>query len=406
MKVVKRNGTLANVRFDEITDRIAQLTTELDQCIDPVTITQEISRSIHDGITTSELDQLTAEFCAVKATIHPDYGILASRIAVNDHQKNVLHYYPTFSKAIEGLWNSKDPQGVHTPLVSKEIYDIVVENRELLDSVPKNQRDFEIDYFGFRTLQRSYLLISGKQYVETPQYMFLRVALGIHGDDVQSAIRTYEYMSKKYFTHATPTLFNAGTNRPQMASCFVLSTQDSIEGIYKTISDCAMISKWSGGIGVSISNVRANNSYIRGTGGKSDGIVPMLKVYNDTARYVNQGGGKRLGSFAIYLEPWHADVFDFLQCKRPHGDENRRARDLFYALWIPDLFMQGVRDNGKWSLMCPSECPGLVDAYGDAFRELYEGYEAAGKVRKTVRKKTVRKTFGRKIRLRMSERSV
>jgi len=383
MKVLKRNGTLADVRFDEITDRIAKLCTGLDSCIDPVTITQDISRSIHDGITTSELDQLTAEFCAVKAMKHPDYGILASRIAINDHQKNVLHYCPTFIDSINGLWGNYDKHGKHIPLISNEVYEICDRNQEFLNQMIRHDRDFDIDYFGFKTLHKSYFLRNGKKILETSQYMFLRVSVGIHMSDLHNVCKTYNYMSQKYFIHATPTLFNAGNIRPQLSSCFVLYTDDSIEGIYKTITDCARISKWSGGIGVHISNIRANNSYINGTGGRSDGILPMLRVYNDTARYVNQGG-KRFGSFAMYLEPWHADVFEFLNCKKNHGAESQRARDLFYGLWIPDLFMERVRDNGTWSLMCPNESPGLPDVYADKFRELYEKYEEDGKFVKQI----------------------
>lgn len=383
MKVVKRNGTLADVRFDEITDRISKLCTGLDPSIDPVTITQDISRSIHDGITTSELDQLTSEFCAVKAMKHPDYGILAARIAINDHQKNVLHYCPTFIDAINGLWGNYDKHGKHIPLISKEIYEICDANQGYLNQTIQHERDFDIDYFGFKTLYKSYFLRNGKKILETPQYMFMRVSVGIHKSDIHSVCKTYNYMSQKYFIHATPTLFNSGNTRPQLSSCFVLYTEDSVDGIYKTITDCARISKWSGGIGVHISNIRANNAYIHGTGGHSDGILPMLRVYNDTARYINQGG-KRFGSFAIYLEPWHADIFDFLNCKKNHGVESQRARDLFYGLWIPDLFMERVRDNEMWSLMCPNESPGLPDVYGEAFRELYTKYETEGKFIKKI----------------------
>ncbi len=378
MKVLKRNGELADVRFDEITDRISKLCIGLDNCIDPVTITQDISRSIHDGITTSELDQLTAEFCAVKAMKHPDYGVLAARIAIHDHQKNVLHYCPTFIDCVNGLWGNYDQDGNHIPLVSREIYEICDRNHEYLNQAIRHDRDFDIDYFGFKTLQKSYFLRNGKKIFETTQYMFMRVAVGIHMGDIHNVCKTYNYMSQKYFIHATPTLFNSGNIRPQLSSCFVLYTEDSVEGIYKTITDCARISKWSGGIGVHVSNIRANHSYIKGTGGRSDGILPMLRVYNDTARYINQGG-KRFGSFAIYLEPWHADIFEFLDCKKNHGIETQRARDLFYGLWIPDLFMERVRDNKIWTLMCPNQSPGLPDVYADEFRTLYEKYEKEGK---------------------------
>lgn len=379
MKVVKRNGTLVDVRFDEITDRIKLLCSNLDSSIDPAIITQEISRRVYDGITTSELDHLTSEYCAVKAIKHPDYGVLASRIAINDHQKNVLFHYPTFSKSVDAIY--MEPTN---DCISKEFHDMVMRNADTYDSMVDNTRDFVIDYFGFKTLQRSYFLKIKQKMAETTQYLFLRVAIGIHGENFDLVAETYNLMSEKYFTHASPTLFNAGSPKAQYLSCFLLGTKDSIEGIYKTISDCAYISKWSGGIGVHISNIRANGSYIKGTGGKSDGIVPMLKVYNSTARYINQGG-RRLGSFAMYLEPWHADVFEFLMCKRNHGSDEVRSRDLFYALWVPDFFMEQVQNNSDWYLMCPSECPGLNEVYGDDFNNLYCDYVAKGKYRKKIK---------------------
>ena len=375
MKVKKRDGTLTDVRFDEITDRIKNLCPGLENEIDPVIITKDITARIRDGITTSELDNLAAEICAVKAIQHPDYGKLSGRILVNDHQKNVKHNYPTFSTAMCYLYNNKDSNGIESPLISTELYNLVVgSNEELINQLVKHDRDFLIDYFGMKTLLKSYLLKRDDKVIETPQYMWLRVSLGIHGGDLHKAKITYDLMSQKYFTHASPTLFNSGTPHQQLSSCFVLSSEDSIEGIFKTITDCAKISKWAGGIGVSVSDIRSNGSTIRGTGGKSDGIVPMLKVYNDTARYINQGG-RRNGSFAMYLEPWHPDIFEFLDCKKNHGPEETRARDLFYGLWVPDLFMERVRDNKMWSLMCPSQSPGLIKVYGKEFNNLYEKYE-------------------------------
>ena len=385
MRVLKRDGTLDDVKFDKITDRIASQCKGLDPSIDPTIIAQEITVRIRDGITTSELDNLTADFCAVKAIEHPDYGILASRIVITDHQKNTNFLYPNFTNVMKTLYNNKDQMDEHSPLISKEIYDIVNSpNEELLNQIIQPLRDFNHDYFGFKTLMKSYLLKIKDRVIETPQYMWLRVSLGIHGNDLHRVKQTYNLMSQKYFTHASPTLFNAGTPRPQMSSCFLVSgSQDSLEGIFKTMTDCAKISKWAGGIGVHISGIRADGSFIRGTGGKSDGLVPMLRMYNNNARWINQGG-RRNGSFAMYLEPWHADVFQFLDCKKNHGSEELRARDLFYALWVPDLFMERVKNGEKWSLMCPSECPGLQDVYGDDFKQLYESYEEQGKVRRII----------------------
>lgn len=385
MKVVKRNGDLVNMRFDEITDRIALLCYDLSSIVDPVSITKDVVNRVYDGITTSELDDLTAELCVSYSSVHPDYGVLAGRILINNHQKHVFHDCPTFSSYVNCLYNSKYDDGTDVNFLSKDIYDIVNgPNGFYIDEAIKNDRDFLIDFFGMKTLMKSYLVKVNDKILETAQYMWMRVSLGIHGNDIFRAIDTYNLMSLKYFTHASPTLYNAGSNRPALSSCFLLGTTDCIDGIFKTISDCGRISKWSGGIGVHISCIRAAGSVIRGTNGKSDGIVPMLKVYNDVARYINQGGGKRLGSFAIYLEPWHADVFEFLDCKKNHGSHEVRARDLFYALWVPDLFMKRVESNDVWSLMCPDECPGLADSYGEDFERLYIDYEKKGMYKKRV----------------------
>ena len=340
---------------------------------------------MYPGVTTSELDELAAQTAASLATIHPDYSIIAARIAVSNLHKDTER---KFSKLTESMYNYVHPKtGEPASLVSKEHYDLVMANAERLDQILEDNlgRDYEYDYFGFKTLEKSYLLKMEGKIAESPQMMIMRVALGIHGDDIDSAIETYDLMSQRMFTHATPTLFNAGTNLPQMSSCFLLTTKaDSIDGIYSTLKDCAIISKYAGGIGLSIHDVRASQSYIRGTNGTSNGIVPMLRVFNNTARYVDQGGGKRKGSIAIYLEPWHADIFAFLDLRKNHGNEADRARDLFYALWVSDLFMERVKANGTWSLFCPNEAPGLADVYGDEFKELYEKYEREGKARQTI----------------------
>ena len=390
MQVIKRDGKHVNVRFDEITDRIESMCNGLET-IDPVKISQEVGHRVRDGITTSELDQLTAKLCANKITKHPDYGKLAARLVIDDHQKNTDR---NFADVCRTLFYNKDQEGEHCPLISAEVFEHSKNfNREFSDIIDHG-RDYLIDYFGYKTLERSYLLKINKKCVETPQHMWLRVSLGIHGgitdpvEMIKKTKETYELMSKKFFTHATPTLFNSGTQRQQMASCFLLGTDDSVEGIFKTISDCAQVSKWSGGIGVHISNIRGNGSYIRKTAGYSSGIVPMLRTYNATARYINQGG-KRNGSFAMYLEPWHKDVLDFLDCKKNHGPPEKRAIDLLYALWVPDLFMKRAFDDAEWSLMCPSECPGLQDVYGEEFNELYAKYETDPKYKKTVVKARV-----------------
>ena len=379
MKVIKRNGESAEVRFDQITDRLKYLSSEnqwgekLD--VDAPLIAQQVCSSIYNGISTSELDDYTATVCADKLLENLDYETLAARISINNHQKNTSLY---FSDIVEKLWNCKQ-----RPLISSEIKELVEKNKDKINGIIVPERDYLLNYFGFKTLQKGYLLRVDDKIVERPQHLFLRVALGIHGDNLTKVKTTYDSLSLKYYTHATPTLFNAGTQFPQMSSCFLIGTEDSVNGIFKTISDVALISKWAGGVGVHISNIRAKDSYISKTGGKSDGIMPMLKVYNDTARYINQSG-KRNGSFAMYLEPWHADIFTFLDAKKNNGAEELRARDLFYALWIPDLFMKRVSSNGKWSLMCPNECPGLTDKHSEEFEKLYEQYEMEGKYRRQI----------------------
>ena len=384
MFVIKRDGRSEAVKFDKITGRIKKLCYGLHSSVDPVKISMKVIEGIYDGVTTTVLDNLAAETAASMTTSHPDYALLASRIAVSNLHKNTEK---SFSATMEQLYNYIDP---HTdkkaPLLADDVYKIIQDNAEQLDSTIIYDRDFGYDYFGFKTLERSYLLKINGEVVERPQHMLMRVAIGIHKEDIDAAIETYDLMSERWFTHATPTLFNAGTPKPQMSSCFLLTTKDdSISGIYDTLTQCAKISQSAGGIGLSIHNVRATGSYIRGTNGTSNGIVPMLRVFNDTARYVDQGGGKRKGSFAIYLEPWHADVFDFLDLKKNHGKEEQRARDLFYAMWTPDLFMKRVEEGGDWSLMCPDECPGLSDCWGEEFEKLYTKYEKEGKVKKTIK---------------------
>ncbi len=384
MYVVKRDGKKEPVMFDKITARVKKMCYGLNNIVDPVKVAMRVIEGLYDGVTTSELDNLAAETAATMTTAHPDYAKLAARIAVSNLHKNTKK---SFSDTMHDLYHYVNPRTEKkAPLLADDVYEIIKENAEKLDSTIIYNRDFNYDYFGFKTLERSYLLKLNGQIVERPQHMLMRVSIGIHKGDIDEAIATYELMSKKYFTHATPTLFNAGTPKPQMSSCFLLQMQDdSIEGIYDTLKQTAQISQSAGGIGLSIHNVRATGSYIRGTNGTSNGIVPMLKVFNDTARYVDQGGGKRKGSFAMYLEPWHSDIFDFLDLKKNHGKEEMRARDLFYAMWIPDLFMKRVQEDGTWTLMCPNECPHLYDTYGDEFEKLYEGYEKVGKGRKTIK---------------------
>ena len=384
MFVLKRDGRQEAVKFDKITARIQKLCYGLDALVDPTTVAMKVIEGIYENVTTFELDNLAAEVSASLTVKHPDYAQLAARIAVSNLHKKTKK---SFSETMTDLYEYVNPiTSQQAPLLADDVYEIIQEHKEVLDSTIIYDRDFGYDYFGFKTLERSYLLRLDGQIAERPQHMLMRVSIGIHKDDIDAAIETYEMMSKKYFTHATPTLFNAGTPKPQMSSCFLLTMkEDSIDGIYDTLKQCSKISQSAGGIGLSIHNVRAKGSYIRGTNGTSNGIVPMLRVFNDTARYVDQGGGKRKGSFAIYLEPWHADVFDFLDLRKNHGKEEMRARDLFYAMWTPDLFMERVESNGEWTLMCPNECPGLADAYGDKFRALYEKYEAEGKGRKTIK---------------------
>ena len=384
MYVVKRDGKKEPVMFDKITARVRKMCYGLNNIVDPVKVAMRVIEGLYDGVTTSELDNLAAEIPATMTTAHPDYAKLAARIAVSNLHKNTKKL---FSETMTDLYEYVNPRtGKKAPLLSDEVYQIIQKNAEKLDSTIIYSRDFNYDFFGFKTLERSYLLKLNGKIVERPQHMLMRVSIGIHLNDIDEAIATYELMSKKYFTHATPTLFNAGTPKPQMSSCFLLQMQeDSIDGIYDTLKQTAKISQSAGGIGLSIHNVRATGSYIRGTNGTSNGIVPMLRVYNDTARYVDQGGGKRKGSFAVYIEPWHADIFDFLDLKKNHGKEEMRARDLFYAMWMPDLFMKRVQEDGSWTLMCPNECPHLYDTYGDEFEKLYEGYEKVGKGRKTIK---------------------
>lgn len=384
MYVLKRDGRKETVKFDKITARIQKLCYGLSDLVNATNVAMKVIEGIYDGVTTSELDSLAAEVAASLTTKHPDYAQLAARIAVSNLHKNTTK---SFSETMKDLHEYINPRtGLHSPLIADDVAEIIEKNKEMLDSTLIYDRDFSYDYFGFKTLERSYLLRVNGQIAERPQHMLMRVSIGIHKEDIAAAVETYDLMSKKYFTHATPTLFNAGTPKPQMSSCFLLTMKDdSIDGIYDTLKQCSKISQSAGGIGLSIHNVRATGSYIRGTNGTSNGIVPMLRVFNDTARYVDQGGGKRKGSFAIYLEPWHADIFDFLDLKKNHGKEEMRARDLFYALWTPDLFMERVKENGDWTLMDPNECPGLADVYGEKFKELYTKYEEEGKGRKTIK---------------------
>ena len=384
MFVVKRDGRKETVKFDKITARIQKLCYGLEPIhVNSVQVAMKVIEGVYDGVTTSELDNLAAEVAASLTTKHPDYALLASRIAVSNLHKNTNK---SFSKTMEALYKYIDPKtGQKASLLAEDVYEIIVKNAEELDSTIIYDRDFGYDFFGFKTLERSYLLKLNGQVAERPQHMLMRVAVGIHKEDIASAIETYNFMSERWFTHATPTLFNAGTPKPQMSSCFLLTVKDdSIDGIYDTLKNCAKISQSAGGIGLSIHNIRATGSYIKGTNGTSNGIIPMLRVFNDTARYVDQGGGKRKGSFAIYLEPWHADVFDFLEIRKNHGKEEARARDLFTALWISDLFMKRVEEEGTWSLFCPNEAPGLSDCYGKEFEALYTKYEKEGKARKTI----------------------
>ncbi|SDY17991.1 ribonucleoside-diphosphate reductase subunit alpha [Hymenobacter psychrophilus] len=385
MLVLKRDGRRESVKFDKVTARIEKLCYGLNMnFVSPIEVAKKVIDGIYDGVTTIELDNLAAETAASLTTKHPDYAILAARIAVSNLHKVTSK---SFSSTMKRLHTYEDPKtGENASLVAQDVWEIVHQHAATLDSAIIYDRDYNYDYFGFKTLERSYLLRLDGKVVERPQHMLMRVAVGIHKEDIAAAIETYELMSERWFTHATPTLFNAGTPKPQLSSCFLLTMKDdSIDGIYDTLKNCALISQSAGGIGLAVHNVRATGTYIKGTNGTSNGLVPMLKVFNDTARYVDQGGGKRKGAFAIYLEPWHADIFDFLDLKKNHGKEEMRARDLFFALWTPDLFMKRVEANGDWTLMCPHECPGLDTSHGAEFEKLYLKYEREGKGRKTIK---------------------
>ncbi|QHL88005.1 ribonucleoside-diphosphate reductase subunit alpha [Nibribacter ruber] len=385
MLVVKRDGRRESVKFDKITARIEKLCYGLNMSfVSPIEVAKKVIDGIYDGVTTVELDNLAAETSASMTTKHPDYAILAARIAISSLHKVTQK---SFFNTMKQLYTYVDPKtGENASLIAKDVFDIIKKNAAMLDSSIIYDRDYNYDYFGYKTLERSYLLRAHGKVIERPQHMLMRVAVGIHKEDIESAIITYNLMSEKWFTHATPTLFNAGTPKPQLSSCFLLTMkEDSIPGIYDTLKNCALISQSAGGIGLAAHNIRATGSYIKGTNGTSNGLVPMLKVFNDTARYVDQGGGKRKGAFAIYLEPWHSDIFDFLDLRKNHGKEEMRTRDLFLALWTPDLFMKRVEANGDWSLMCPNECPGLSDTWGKDFERLYEKYEKEGKARKTIK---------------------
>ena len=384
MYVVKRDGHKEPVMFDKITDRIKKLCYGLNGLVEPVKVAMRVIEGLYDGVSTSELDNLAAETAASMTIAHPDYAQLAARIAISNLHSNTKK---SFSETMNEMYHYVNPRtNLEAPLLSEEVHKVIMENAEFLDSHIIYNRDFNYDYFGFKTLERSYLLRINGKIVERPQHMLMRVSVGIHLGDLEAVIETYDLMSKKFFTHATPTLFNAGTPKPQMSSCFLLAMQDdSIDGIYDTLKQTAKISQSAGGVGLSIHNVRATGSYIRGTNGTSNGIVPMLRVFNDTARYVDQGGGKRKGSFAIYIETWHADIFEFLDLKKNTGKEEMRARDLFFAMWTSDLFMKRVQEDTYWTLMCPNECPGLYDVYGEEFEKLYISYEERGKGRKTIK---------------------
>lgn len=385
MLVIKRDGRRESVKFDKITARIEKLCYGLDaKYIDPIEVSKKVIDGLYDGVTTVELDKLAAETAASLTTKHPEYAKLAARIAISNLHKETSKSFSSTMKRLYTYVDSKTNE--HAPLISTEVYGIIKKNAALFDSSIIYDRDFNYDYFGFKTLERSYLLKCDGKAVERPQHMLMRVAIGIHGEDIKAAVETYHLMSEKWFTHATPTLFNAGTPKPQMSSCFLLQVQDdSIDGIYDTLKQCAKISQSAGGIGLAVHKIRATGSYIKGTNGVSNGLVPMLRNFDMTARYVDQGGGKRKGSFAIYLEPWHADVFEFLELKKNHGKEELRARDLFYAMWTPDLFMQRVEENAEWSLFCPHEAPGLHECHGEEFEKLYTKYEKEGRARKTIK---------------------
>jgi len=389
MQVKKRCGAFEDVSFDKILNRVKKLGTSIkpELTLNYSQLVMKVIDQLHTNISTRKIDELTAEQCASLCTTREDYGILASRIIISNNHKNTPS---SFYESMLKLRNFIDNRGKNISLIANDYWENVEKYKDVLNDMIDYTRDYEIDYFGFKTLERAYLMRIDKKIAERPQHMWLRVALGIHGSDIANVKKTYDLMSQKYFTHATPTLFNAGTPRPQLSSCYLIATEDdSIEGIYNTLQECAKISKWAGGIGMHIHNVRATGSHIRGTNGTSNGITPMLRVFNETARYVDQGGGKRNGSFAIYIEPWHGDILEFLDLKKNHGDEDKRARDLFYAMWIPSLFMERVKNDGDWSLMCPDACPGLSDCYGDEFNTLYNKYVEEGKVIKTIKARTV-----------------
>jgi ribonucleoside-diphosphate reductase alpha chain len=376
MYVVKRNGKKEEVRFDKILQRVKAFTSDL--IVEPVSVSQKVVAGLHEGITTKAIDNLLAETASVLASEHPDYAKLAARIAVSSLHKETTTFYQTMKMLYKEGY------------ISDDFIQVVKQNGTVIESAIKYDRDFDFDYFGYKTLEKSYLLKINGKIVERPQHLFMRVAIGVCGSDLDKVFELYDLMSQGYYTHATPTLFNAGTKRPQMSSCFLISMEDdSIDGIYNTLKECALISKHAGGIGLHVHNVRAQGSHIKGTNGTSNGIIPMLKVFNETARYVDQGGGKRKGSIAIYIEPWHADIEAFLDLKKNTGKEEFRARDLFLALWVPDLFMKRVEADQDWSLMCPNECPDLSDSVGDAFEKLYTKYEKEGKVRKTIKAREI-----------------
>ena len=384
MRVKKRDGSLQDVKFDKILTRVKKIGTQAGVSINFSALVIKIIDQLYDGIPTTKIDDLTAEQCATQSSQHPDYGTLASYIIISNHHKNTD---PSFVNVMRRLYEFTDNDGIHTPLISKDTWNVVEKNSDFLDNFVSlhSKNDFLFDYFGFKTLERAYLMKINGVVQERPQYMWMRVSIGIHGENLKKVCETFLLMSEKYFTHATPTLFNAGTPRPQLSSCYLISMEDdSLDGIFNTLKECANISKWAGGIGLHIHNVRASGSLIRGTNGSSTGIVPMLRVFNNTARYIDQGG-RRNGSFAIYLEPWHADIVDFLDLKKNQGDEEMRARDLFYAIWIPDLFMEKVKTNEDWCLFCPDECPGMADVYGDKFKELYTKYENLGKFKRKIK---------------------
>jgi len=390
MRVTKRNGQLQDVSFDKILERVKKLGQEVGIQINYSSLVMKVIDQLYDKIPTKKIDELAAQQCASLSTIHYDYSTLSARIIISNHQKNTD---TNFSNIINSLYQFKNSKGENIPLISKNLWEFANVYETQINNMIDHNRDYLIDYFGFKTLERVYLFKINNKIVERPQHMWMRVAIGIHGETnnindeekLRLVKESYDLMSQKYFTHATPTLFNAGTPRPQLSSCYLIAMEeDSLEGIYNTLKDCALISKWAGGIGLHIHNIRAKDTHIQGTNGTSNGLVPMLRVFNNTARYCDQGGGKRNGSFAIYLEPWHPDIEDFLEMKKNHGDEELRARDLFYALWISDLFMERVKDNAKWSLFCPHECQGLPEIYGEDFKKLYEKYESEGKARKIV----------------------